>query len=337
MSNLRAIDLFSGCGGLTVGLEDAGYRVVGAIERDDDAATVYALNHPDVHLWHCDIREVNEKDVRGQLSLKVGELDLLAACPPCQGFSTIRTRNGLRPAKDPRNSLIREVARFAEKLRPKFVLFENVPALARNRRFSNLVKRLSDTGYSTCWKICDAADYGVPQRRKRLVLLATSLGSPEFTNSPDARETVRDAIAGLPVPGNSGDELHDLPERRTDRIREMIHLIPHDGGSRSDLPEKYMLPCHRACNGFKDVYGRMHWDRVAPTITTGCFNPSRGRFLHPEQDRCISLREASLLQDFPGAYTFPAGLGKQRIATLIGNAFPRRMVSHHAAYLSTLL
>ena len=142
--------------------------------------------------------------------------------------------------------------------------------------------------------------------------------------------TVRKAIGGLNRAGASGDELHDLPERRAKRVLQLIREIPKNGGSRADLPAARQLKCHIRQDGFHDIYGRMSWDDVAPTITSGCHNPSKGRFLHPDEDRAITLREAALLQSFPQTYRFPLSGGKEAIALMIGNALPPEFIRRHA-------
>jgi len=153
----------------------------------------------------------------------------------------------------------------------------------------------------------------------------------DFPREATTTRTVRDAIAWLPKPGASKDLLHNLPERRRgDRVAAFIRDIPKDGGSRKDLPKRRQLDCHKRSDGFKDVYGRMAWDEVAPTITGGCFNPSKGRFLHPSANRAITMREAALLQGFPRNYIFDPKIGKQRIALMIGNALPPEFIRRHA-------
>jgi DNA (cytosine-5)-methyltransferase 1 len=131
--------------------------------------------------------------------------------------------------------------------------------------------------------------------------------------------------------------LHDIKERRSAATRRRISLIPKDGGSRTDLPEEEQLECHKKCDGFKDVYGRMAWNKPAPTITSGCTNPSKGRFLHPEENRAITLREASMLQSFPRGYKFPADKTKGEIALLIGNALPSKLIKVHSSKIISLL
>ena len=332
---LRAVDLFCGAGGLTVGLTQAGFRVVGAVEKDPIACDTYADNQPDVHLWREDIREVKGLEMLASLGLSEGELDLVAGCPPCQGFSSMRTLNGRQEVIEPRNDLIYEYGRLVSELRPRAVLMENVPGLAKDRRFDDLIDLLEQMGYQARggYRVLNAADYGVPQNRRRLVLVA-AMGAPVPPAEAPAgpRRTVRDAISGLPAAGSSGDPLHDLPERRSPRVAQLISQIPKDGGSRMDLDTQ--LKCHAQFDGFKDVYGRMRWDRPAPTITGGCHNPSKGRFLHPEHNRAITLREAALLQGFAPDYTFRLDRGKLAAALMIGNAIPPGFVAAHATPLA---
>jgi DNA (cytosine-5)-methyltransferase 1 len=326
----RAIDLFSGCGGLTTGLKQAGFRVVGAVEIDPLAVETYRLNHRIPTVWKKDIRKLSVAEVMETLGLSVGQLDLLAGCPPCQGFSSMRTLNGGKRITDRRNDLVFEFLRFARVLRPKGVMLENVPGLATNQRLKKLRKELEDLGFQVAVHVLDAADFGVPQRRRRMILLGSRLGSISPATPSATRRTVRDAIADLAPAGTSGDPLHDLPEKRAPRIANLIRGIPADGGSRVDLGEQLQLQCHRDCDGFKDVYGRMAWDKVAPTITSGCVNPSKGRFLHPTEHRTITLREAALLQGFPPKYRFSLRRGKFAVAEMIGNALPPEFIRCHA-------
>jgi DNA (cytosine-5)-methyltransferase 1 len=332
-----AFDLFSGCGGLTVGLKRAGFSVLAAVETWDAACEAYAANHPNVHLVHEDIAVVDPVRLMRALDLRAGQLDLLAGCPPCQGFSSLRTLNGTRPVTDQRNDLIFEFVRFAIALLPKTILLENVPALESDERLVRVKSILKAAGYSCAARVLDAADFGVPQRRRRLLFLGSRIGEVSFPSPATRRVTVRAAIAGLPTPGKSGDELHDSVADHSPRVAEMIKMIPRDGGSRADLGQNSQLACHQRLEGFHDVYGRMRWDDVSPTITSGCINPSKGRFLHPDQNRAISLREASLLQGFPRRYKLPLARGRYPVAELIGNAFPPEFVRRQAVQLKRLL
>lgn len=326
----KAIDLFCGCGGLTLGLKQAGFEVIGAVDNDSLAVETYKVNHPEVHVWERDIQGLTVGWVKRKLGLRKGELDLLAGCPPCQGFSTMRTLNGGYEIYDERNDLIFEFLRFVRELAPKAVMMENVPGLQKDRRFKKLCKELESEGYIVNEDVLDAADYSVPQRRRRLILLAGKSKKIEFAKKARCERTVFDAIGNLPPAGKSRNKLHNLPERRTKKVIKLIERIPKDGGSRKDLGKRRQLACHKKCDGFKDVYGRIAWDKQAPTITSGCTNPSKGRFLHPKEHRTITLREAALLQTFPRTYYFDPEAGKGAVAALIGNALPAEFVRRHA-------
>lgn len=326
-----AIDLFSGCGGLTLGLKQAGFKVIGAIEIDPVAVETYRLNHRKVKVWCRDIRKISVSSVMCELKLKKGELDLLAGCPPCQSFSSMRTHNGGRRVRDKKNKdLVFELLRFVKKLRPKTIMMENVPGLNTNKRIKIICRRLERMGYAWERRVLNAADYGVPQRRKRMILFGSRFDFIKFAKVESRHRTVREAIGKLPRPGRSGDPLHDFPENRSQKVIKLIKRIPKDGGSRTALGKSSQLDCHKRHEGFKDVYGRMWWNRVAPTITGGCTNPSKGRFLHPVQDRAITLREAALLQSFPRKYRFSLIKGKGGVMTMIGNALPPEFIRRHA-------
>ncbi len=326
-----AIDLFSGCGGLTLGLKKAGFDVIAAVEIDRMAANTFRANHPEVLLKNTDIKKLSAKGLRRELKLRRGQLDLLAGCPPCQGFSSLRTRNGANRNRDMRNTLVHEMLRFARAFLPKAIMMENVPGLAERKPFDYLCEGLQRLGYQITFDVKDAAAYGVPQRRRRLIMLAGRGFGIEFPKAARMTRTVRDAIADLPKAGASRDALHNLPElKRSPKVAALIRDIPKDGGSRGDLPKSRQLACHKRNDGFRDIYGRMGWDKVAPTITGGCFNPSKGRFLHPRENRAITMREAALLQGFPRSYFFDVKAGKQRIALMIGNALPPEFIRRHA-------
>jgi DNA (cytosine-5)-methyltransferase 1 len=333
---LTALELFCGVGGMTVGLKSAGFEVLGAVDSNPLAVAGYRTNHPEVATWEEDITKLDPLAVAAELSLRPGELDLLAGCPPCQGFSAVRTKGRRTSVPDQRNRLVSYFGRWADALRPRALMMENVPGLAQDVRFRRLVRFLERLGYVVTWEVRDAADHGVPQRRTRLVLLALLEAEVQFASIARERRTVRDAIAHLPAAGASGDPLHDHGEHRSKAIRRRIAAIPPESGLRL-MGEEYQLECHKRTNGFYDVYGRMVWDEPAPTITSGCINPSRGRFLHPEQNRAITLREAALLQSFPEDYVVPLDRGKYRAADLIGNALPPRFVHEHAEQLAHAL
>lgn len=328
---LKAIDLFAGCGGLTAGLKRAGFNVIGAVEIDHKARLTYSNNHGEVPLISADIRDAQPEKILKDCSIARGELDLLAGCPPCQGFSTLRARQGHPASEDIRNDLIDEFARLSLALLPKLIMMENVPALARFDKFKNFVSMLEDAGYNVVFKTLNVRDFGVPQRRKRLILSANRTGIAKLAAPLKHDVTVRSAIGNLKTAGSSGDLLHDMPSpRRSARIQSLIKAIPKDGGSRNSLPPELQLACHKRTTGFNDVYGRMKWDDVSPTITGGCINPSKGRFIHPYEDRPITLREAAILQGFDENYKFDIRHGKESIALMIGNALPPPFIEAHA-------
>ena len=314
----------------------AGFDVVGAVESVPTYAESYQMNHPKTNLKLSDITKIDPGEYMKELGLNPGELDLLAGCPPCQGYSTIGTRNRGQQ-NDPRNELVYEVLRFALAFQPKTIMMENVPALANDPRLAGLRKQLEEIGYKIDVKVLKMTHYGVPQARRRMIMLGSRLGDIEVVKEEiDSEEmrTVRDAISILPPAGNSSDPLHISDEtRRSDKVKKLISLVPKDGGSRTDLPEEYQLECHKKTTGFRDVYGRMAWDQPSPTITGGCNNPSKGRFLHPEEDRVITLREAALLQTFPVDYKFSFKSGKSGVAMMIGNALPPAFIEYHARNL----
>jgi DNA (cytosine-5)-methyltransferase 1 len=289
----------------------------------------YKANHKRIFQWSQDIRTLPAARVMRLLKLRRGQLDLLAGCPPCQGFSTMTTLNGRTIRDDPRNDLVLEFLRFVRVLRPKAVMMENVPGFAKDKRIERFVAGLEAIGYRCKRDVLDAADYGVPQRRRRFILLAGQRGEIPFARLAHRKSSVREAFKNLRKRPRR-DPLHQVAERRSVKVRQLIRLIPKDGGSRAALRKKRQLKCHRKCDGFKDVYGRMAWDRVSPTITGGCCNPSKGRFLHPIRHRAITPREAALLQTFPPRYLFSLRRGKFAAAQMIGNALPPEFIRRHA-------
>ncbi|MFD2706612.1 DNA cytosine methyltransferase [Salibacterium lacus] len=332
-----AIDLFSGCGGLSEGLKQAGFDVRGAVEIDQTASQTYIENHPSTKLVNKDIKEVSGVE----LIKKIGEdVTLIAGCPPCQGFSTLKTKKKKNSLKDKRNELIFEFIRIVKELLPTFIMVENVPGLKDYLHFNEAIQELTYLGYGIDYQIINVADFGVPQRRKRLVLMGSLLNKNIKVPIGDSvkQTTVRDCIYGLEKPEETDDSLHSIHSKHNDRIKKMITLIPGDGGSRKDLPQEYWLECHKKGGvGFSDVYGRLSWDQLSSTITSGCLSPSKGRFLHPEQNRSISAREAALLQTFPIDYRFPVLKNKTSLAQMIGNAFPPGVSKIQGEYFMSLL
>lgn len=323
MLEYTAIDLFCGCGGMTEGLKQAGFHVIIGVEIDDNAGRTYLFNHAKdgTALLHRDIRKVATREISKVLAGK--PLHLLAGCPPCQGFSSMRRKNRKGAVDDPRNQLIHEYYRFVEELRPVTIMLENVPALSDFSDFKQVVQKIESLGYIIEYRIVNIARYNIPQNRKRLVLLGSLLGELHIAEGSDKRVTVRDMIGELEDVHVTTDPIHRIYPRHSIGVQKRIELTPIDGGSRSDLPESFTLDCHKKEGvGFRDVYGRLRWNDVSSTITGGCLKPSKGRFLHPEENRCITAREAALLQTFPKGYNFPTNIPRDALALMIGNALP---------------
>jgi DNA (cytosine-5)-methyltransferase 1 len=336
------VDLFSGCGTVTAGLKKSHFRVVAAVDIDPVACKTYRRNHKSTYLIQEDIRNVNPEVIR-EKTLGSRPLDMLVVCAPCQPFSN---QNRYKDERDTRKELILESVRFAKALQPRLIMFENVPGLA-GKSFAEilekLVTRLSSLGY-VCGKPTkiNAADYGVPQRRHRCILLAARGQNPPILPAPttpkDSRLTVADAMKGLRQlatgQADESDLLHFSRNHNAIALQRLAH-IPKNGGSRFSLPPHLELDCHKGKKGYPDVYGRMRWADVAPTLTTGCTDVTRGRFAHPEADRAITLREAARLQTFPDNYVFAGNASE--IATQIGNAVPMKLIETIAPFIRKAL
>lgn len=319
----NAIDLFAGVGGLTLGMHQAKFHTRVAIECSEVAASAYKLNFKTTEILINDIRKISVSDVLEKLNEQ--PLHLLAGCPPCQGFSSIRKLNRKQSVKDERNALVLEYLRMVKELKPLTIMMENVPGLEDYYLFKDVLRELGKLGYNPTVKVVNVKHYGVPQSRRRLVMVGSLLGKLDVAEGEGKARTVRDAIGSLESIEVTNDPLHKIIANHTPSIIERIKLTPKNGGSWKDLPEIYKLKCHDKENvGFNDVYGRLRWDDFSTTITGGCLNPSKGRFLHPEADRVITPREAALLQSFPKNYKFPVNIPKSSLALMIGNALPPR-------------
>jgi len=316
----NSIDLFAGVGGLTEGMHKAGFQTKLAIEIVDNAVIGYKLNHPNSEVLQKDIRIITKEEISNILN---GErLHLLAGCPPCQGFSSVRRLNRSSVADD-RNDLVLEYLRLVKEHLPYTIMMENVPALREYDLFKKVVEELQIIGYHIDVDVVNVKDYGVPQSRRRLVMVGSLLGPIKIDRGTNEKVTVRDTISKLESIELTEDPIHKITAKHTGHVMERIRLTPKDGGSRKDLPKEWELECHKGKDiGFNDIYGRLRWDDYSTTITGGCLNPSKGRFLHPEEDRVITPREAALLQSFPEDYKFPVNIPKQALALLIGNALP---------------
>jgi len=337
---ITAIDIYCGSGAVTEGLKAEGISVLAAIDNDPIACETFRLNHPEVHLVESDIRKLKPTKLRTLIGYD-RRLDLLVVCAPCQPFSS---QNRKRSADDPRADLVLESLKLVKEFTPEVVFFENVPGIAISGPLHSLRRKLAKLGYMLGDpRTLNAANCGVPQRRERCIMIAardqeaidTFYGS--IRNQPTV--TVRQTIGGLKQlcsgEYDPDDQLHFARKHHQIVLQRMDH-IPQDGGSRSSLPPELELECHKGRkNDFPDVYGRMKWDDVAPTLTTGCTDVTRGRFAHPRDNRAITLREAALLQSFPPHYRFFGNSGQ--IARQIGNAVPVNMIRTLAPSLKRCL
>jgi DNA (cytosine-5)-methyltransferase 1 len=325
-----AVDLFAGAGGASVGLASAGFDVVGAVENDRDAANSFALNHVEAHLDRRDIRRVDPAEFMAAIKLDRGALTLLKSCPPCQGFSSL----GSQDDEDPRNDLVAQTWRFAQVLRPAAVLVENVPGLQSDARFATMIAQANAAGYWVCTTVVDAVAFGVPQHRKRLIVVAIRGRKPGSVPESllsllpadfDTEERTAGPALSAAGPVDGRDSLHRARTPRAATL-ERIRAVPV-GGSRFDLPPEQQLACHQklGTRSATSSYGRVNADKPAPTMTTRCTTPACGRFIHPTEPRGLTLREAALLQTFPSSYQFSGGYDS--VERQIGNAVPTRMAA----------
>ncbi len=331
--NVKVFDFFSGCGGASCGFRAAGMEIVYALDRDADAESTFTKNFPSSSFDRTDIRDASVDEVRRLANDQVPAPILFCGCAPCQPFTQ---QNTIQPAPDDddRVPLLSEFARFINACKPDVVFVENVPGLQRlndgSQPFTGFLETLSASGYHPpAYGVVPLMKYGVPQSRRRLVLLASRHGPielPPATHGPGTETpqyaTVRDWIGRLP-PIAAGESHPRIPDHRAAHLSNLnlkrIRATPEGGGHRC-WPKHLKLPCHKKSGGYSDVYGRMSWDRPASALTTRCTSYSNGRFGHPDQDRAISMREAASLQTFPTDFEFAGCYGS--IARQIGNAVP---------------
>lgn len=347
--SITAVDLFCGVGGLTTGLTSAGVDVRLGVDIDGDCAHPIIANTEAAFLA-ADVAELDAVKIRQ--ALRGGEVKLLAGCAPCQPFSTYsrsaKREEGYRWGRGGANDwrLVERFGELVEAVEPDLVTMENVPPLAHQAVFETLLRKLY--GYSVDYRVVQCTTVGLPQTRKRLVLLASKLGPIAIPGFNTARTTVRSTIGSLPpIPAGGvdpNDRLHRASRLSKTNLSRIKASVP--GGTWRDWPEALRATCHVKDSGatYPSVYGRMEWDTPAPTITTQCFGYGNGRFGHPSQDRAISLREAALLQGFPPNYSFlpeDESVSFSRLGRLIGNAVPVTLgkaigdilVEHVKAYL----
>lgn len=316
---MKFADLFCGIGGSSYGALEAGLDPCLMVDSDESCGMELPprlqtffyradLALPDSVLWE---------------KLQLAEVVLCS--PPCQAFSALASGNGRPTGRDADRAFAKTISLMATYTKRKLILIENVPQFLKTDMAVEICSDLVRLGYHVNFGIRDASDFGVPQRRRRSIILATSKSVDVSGRFP--RSTVRSAFVDLP-PIDSTDPLHLSLRRHSPLVMQRIEAIPKDGGSRRALPEHLQLSCHQRSSGYNDVYGRMRWDDLGPTITSGCTNPSKGRFLHPDENRAITLREAARLQTLPDDVLLPNSTSVERRARMIGNAFPSRFVKH---------
>jgi DNA (cytosine-5)-methyltransferase 1 len=333
VSRLTIIDLFAGCGGLTQGFEDTKkFRSIFAVEWDQDAAATYRQNFGD-HVFAGPIEEVET----------FPRADVVIGGPPCQGFSPLNMRGvGLE-----RRGLWREYLRALEESQPAVFLMENVPELLRSAEYASFRRAAERLGFTVDGAIVQAADYGVPQTRKRAIVIGSRVGEPAWPQAthfapgsgPDGApqwRTVRDAIGDLPEEP-TGEDWHN-PRNPRPMSLERYRTIPNEGENRFDLSARrpdITPPCWlRKKSGSTDVFGRLWWDRPGFTIRTEFYKPEKGRYLHPTAHRPITVREAARLMSFDDRFIFPTDQSMTSVARQIGNAVPPMLARCLAASLA---
>jgi DNA (cytosine-5)-methyltransferase 1 len=322
---ISAVDLFCGVGGLTHGLQMSGINVVAGYDIDEYCKLPYEANN------HADFFSQSVSDLTSQQLAGLygkAKIRLLAGCAPCQPFSNYTQAL----PKDDRWSLLSHFGRLASEVRPELITMENVPDLERHAIFPEFIEILKNLGYHVWHQVVYCPDYGVPQQRKRLVLLASLMGEIELIPPTHAKYqyvTLKDTIGFLPRlqagKANKYDPLHRAAGLSDINLRRI--KASKQGGTWKDWPETLLANCHKKDSGKKytSVYGRMKWNELSPTITTQFYNYGSGRYGHPTQARAMSLREAALLQSFPMAYQFIGSdevCSITNIARMIGNAVP---------------
>lgn len=334
--NIEVVDLFCGVGGLTCGLNQSGLKVKAGFDIDKACKYPYEFNNK-AKYCEKDIREVTGEDINNCYSKKA--IKVLAGCAPCQPFSQMsfkyQSDEKTKRENDKRYDLLLEFGRLVKEVQPDIVSMENVPKIRDTYVFTEFLKILKDNGYFVDYKVVYCPDYGIPQNRRRFLLLAAKDGEIKLldkTHTKDNYVTVRDTISDLPKVESGEvcptDILHQtarLSDINLKRIR-----LSKPGGSWKDWPEELRCKCHQKDSGqtYTSVYGRMEWDKISPTMTTQFYCYGTGRYGHPEQDRALTLREGALIQTFPIDYQFVEP-GKQfalkDVAREIGNAVPVKL------------
>lgn len=337
---LGVVDLFSGAGGMSCGFARHGsFRILGAADLEvakpsggpgsTSCNSTYEANHG-LRPANVNLATTEPAELEAHFNFTPEDVDVLISCAPCTGFSQKQSKN--HSNDDKRNLLVRRTALFAQAWKPKYILIENVKELLNGKHrhhFEGLRNDLIALGYEIDAGVHDLSTFGLPQRRLRALVVA-KLGSHLAANMPTVRtpRTVRDAISHLPplAAGEThpSDSMHVCPKMGEATLARM-QAIPKDGGSWIDIPPELAhlrIPSMntKKPGSFPDIYGRLSWDKPAPTVTRECSSPGNGRYTHPEQDRLLSVREMSLLQGYPEDYVFIGNLSSKY--RQIGDAVP---------------
>jgi len=331
LGSISAIDLFCGVGGMTHGLIKAGIPVTAGIDSDHTCRYAYEKNNR-ARFINADIRNFSSTEVENLFN--EAAVRIMVGCAPCQPFSN-HTQKDKGRKSDEKWGLLYSFGRLIEDITPEIVSMENVPQITRHEVFDDFLSILDSLKYKVSYKHVYCPDYGVPQTRTRLVLLASRLGRIELIPKTHVRSRYRDvkSVIGNLQPIGDGSIAKDDPMHRAQRLSKLNKsriLQSKPGGTWGDWDPSLVPNCLTKASGktYVSVYGRMEWDKLAPTITTQFFTYGTGRFGHPEQNRALSLREGALLQTFPKSYKFYGSEGPKsfsRIGTHIGNAVPVRL------------
>ncbi len=329
--NIEVIDLFCGAGGLTCGLRKSGLNVKAGFDIDGICKYPYEVNNHAKFICK-DIRNVTPQEVKELYSNN--SIKVLAGCAPCQPFSQMTKKYKNSQSKDEKYNLLLEFGRLVKGILPDIISMENVPEIRKTSIFKEFLDILETNGYKVDYKVVYCPDYGIPQNRRRFVLLAAKeqISLIAKTHSKENYRTVRDTISNLPPIGNGEicptDILHQTAKLSDINLKRIRSSKP--GGTWYDWPEELRCNCHKKESGktYASVYGRMEWDKIAPTMTTQFYCYGTGRYGHPEQDRALTLREGALIQTFPIEYQFVdpnKAFTLKEVAREIGNAVPVRL------------
>lgn len=330
-SSIVAVDLFCGIGGLTYGLSKSGIKVAAGVDLDEKCKFAFEENNSALFI-NKSVKEISSKEI---LKLYPPEsMKVLVGCAPCQPFSKHTQKEKGREAKEDWGLLYHFLG-LIKKVKPVVISMENVPQIVKHKVFSDFVKDLKTKKYHVNWQNVYCPDYGIPQNRTRLVLLASKLGEINLigpTHNPENYKTVKKAIGNLESiqagTASKNDRLHKSATLSKINLKRIKKSVP--GGSWRDWNKSLRAGCHQKKSGntYSAVYARMNWNKPSPTITTQFFSFGTGRFGHPEQDRAISIREGAILQTFPRKYKFITSTSPvelKRLGRYIGNAVPVRL------------